>query len=146
GGSWGNHGFPDVQNIVPTICEKRITVTVSSWETGRLYSRASHSTNSSRRRISGLSCSISRGESSESGLTSTLSITASNTFSRWPSRAPTRTVTIMPLRYLADLSPRRIVAVLRPVRSWSATTGEEKVRAKGGTAARGYRVGTLRER
>jgi hypothetical protein len=36
GGSWGNHGFPHVQNIVPTICEKRITVTVSSAETGRL--------------------------------------------------------------------------------------------------------------
>ena len=40
GGSWGNHGFPHAQNIVPTICEKRITVTVSSSETGRLYSRA----------------------------------------------------------------------------------------------------------
>jgi hypothetical protein len=32
----GNHGFPHGQNIEPMICEKRITVTVSSSLTGRL--------------------------------------------------------------------------------------------------------------
>ena len=36
GGRRGKHGFPRPQNIVPTICEKRITVIVSSGETGRL--------------------------------------------------------------------------------------------------------------
>lgn len=34
--TWGNQGFPHVQNIVPTICEKRITVIVSVSATGRL--------------------------------------------------------------------------------------------------------------
>src|SRR3954454_4301568 len=80
-------------------------------------------------RISGLSCWISRGETSRSGFTSTLSITASNTFSRIPYRCPTSTITTWPLRYLLDLSPSRMVAVLRPWRSWSATTAEEKLRA-----------------
>ena len=49
---------------------------------------------SSTRRISGLSCSISFGESSPSVFTSTLSITASKTFLRGPKRAPARTATI----------------------------------------------------
>ena len=39
---------------------------------------------SSGRRISGLSCSISRGESSRRRFTSTLSMTASKIFSRCP--------------------------------------------------------------
>ena len=79
---------------------------------------------SSARRISGLSCSISFGESSPSVLTSTLSITASKTFCRGLKRAPHSTWTIIPLRYLRDLSPSRIVAVLRSARSWAATIGE----------------------
>jgi hypothetical protein len=79
---------------------------------------------SSVRRISGLSCSISRGDSSDSIFTSTLSITAANTRSRGLKRMPASTWTIIPLRYFADLSPSRIVAVFRPLRSCSATIGE----------------------
>src|SRR6476619_478319 len=44
----------------------------------------------------------------------------------------------MPFLYLGDWSPRRIVAVLRPVRSWSATTGEEELSANVGIR-RNYR-------
>jgi len=57
-------------------------------------------------------------------LTSTLSITASKIRCRGLKRVPASTWTIMPLRYLRDLSPSRMVAVLRPLRSWSATIGE----------------------
>src|SRR4029450_455161 len=84
---------------------------------------------SSVRRISGLSCSISRGESSPSVFTSTLSMTASKIFSRALNRTPTSTCTTMPFLYFPDLSPSRIVAVFRCVRSCSATIGEEKLRA-----------------
>ena len=75
-------------------------------------------------RISGLSCWISRGETSSSGFTSTLSMTASKIFSRTPKRWPARTATTWPFLYLVDLSPSLMVAVLRRCRSWSATTGE----------------------
>ena len=64
------------------ICEKRITVTSSPEPTSRLYSWLRKWAISSVRRISGLSCSISRGESSPSVLTSTLSITSSKIRSR----------------------------------------------------------------
>ena len=74
------------------------TIKTSSRRSGRSGSRSpcprrrprgctaarGHSVNSSSLRISGLSCSISRGESSDSCFTSTLSMTASKTFSRWP--------------------------------------------------------------
>ena len=45
---------------------------------------------------------------------------------RWrgPWRWPTVTQTSWPLRYLWDLSPSRMVAVLRPLRSWSMKSGE----------------------
>ena len=43
---------------------------------------------------------------------------------RGPCRWPTVTQTSWPLRYLWDLSPSRIVAVLRPLRSWSMNSGE----------------------
>ena len=79
---------------------------------------------SSVRRISGLSCSISRGDSSPRVFTSTLSITASKMCSRGLKRTPHSTRTTMPFLYLPDLSPSRIVADFRPVRSWSATSGE----------------------
>ena len=72
----------------------------------------------------GLSCSISRGESSARRFTSTLSMTASKTCWRGPYRAPTSTATIIPFWYLRDLSPRRIVAVLRCERSCASTIGE----------------------
>ena len=39
-------------------------------------------------------------------------------------RTPQSTCTTMPFLYLPDLSPRRMVADLRPLRSWSATIGE----------------------
>ena len=79
---------------------------------------------SSTRRISGLSCSISFGESSPSGFTSTLSMTASKIFFRGEKRGPASTATIIPFRYFADLSPSRIVADFRPLRSWLSTIGE----------------------
>ena len=44
--------------------------------------------------------------------------------SRMKSWSSQRVNTIIPFLYFGDLSPRRIVAVLRPVRSWSATIGE----------------------
>src|SRR5205823_4531866 len=108
------------------ICENRITVTTSSAPTSRLYSCERNCAISSVRRISGLSCSISRGDSSPSVFTSTLSMTASKTNSRALKRLPHSTFTTMPFLYFPDLSPRRMVADLRPVRSWSATMGEEK--------------------
>ena len=68
--------------------------------------------------------SIPALESSPRAFTSTLSITASKTFSRGPKRVPTSTWTTIPFLYFVDLLPRRIVAVLRRLRSWSATIGE----------------------
>ena len=53
-----------------------------------------------------------------------LSITASKIRCRGLNRVPASTCTIMPLRYLRDLSPRRIVAVLRLDLSCASTTGE----------------------
>ena len=64
------------------------------------------------------------GERSESRLTSTSSITAEKIFSRRECREPTVTHTIWLRWYLADLSPSRIVAVLRPRLSWSTNSGE----------------------
>ena len=75
-------------------------------------------------RISGLSCSISFGESSLIAFTSTLSITASKMCCRGPNRAPASTETIIPFWYFRDLSPRRIVAVFRYALSWASTMGE----------------------
>ena len=80
-------------------------------------------TNSSSVRSSGLSCCSSRGETSPRRLTSTLSTTASKTCVRGPKRWPQSTFRQRPLRYLALLSPSRIVTVLRRLRSWSATRG-----------------------
>ena len=60
---------------------------------------------SSTWRISGLSCSISRGERSPSRFTSTLSMTASKIFSRWPVALPDEDGDDHPLAVL-----RRLVA------------------------------------
>ena len=67
---------------------------------------------------------MSRGESSLTFFTSTPSITASKMRSRGECWKPTVTSTTSPLRYLACLSPSRIVAVLRPRLSWSTKIGE----------------------
>jgi hypothetical protein len=67
---------------------------------------------------------MSRGESSLTFLTSTASITASKIFSRGECWNPTVISTTSPFWYLRLLSPRRIVAVLRPRLSWSTKTGE----------------------
>ncbi len=69
---------------------------------------------------------MSRGESSLTRLTSTLSITAWKSFSRGEYWRPTVTSTTWFLRYLWRLSPSRIVAVLRPRFIWSANTVEKK--------------------
>jgi hypothetical protein len=84
---------------------------------------------SSTRRNSGLSCSMSRGESSRTRLTSTSSITALKIFSRGLCWWPTVTQTIWPRSYFRDLSPSRIVAVLRPRFSWSMNAAEKKLSA-----------------
>src|ERR671916_2061584 len=83
---------------------------------------------SSVRRNSGLSCSMSRRESSLSRLTSTWSMTAWKRRSRGEYCCPTVTSTTWFLRYLWLLSPKRIVAVLRPRFIWSANTVEKKFR------------------
>jgi hypothetical protein len=62
-------------------------------------------------------------------LTSTSSITAVKIFSRGLCWCPTVTQTSCPLSYLLDLSPSRIVAVLRPRLSWSTNAGEKKLSA-----------------
>jgi len=72
---------------------------------------------SSTRRNSGLSCSMSRGDSSRAFFISTLSITAVKIFSRGLCWWPIVTQSSWPRSYLRDLSPSRIVAVLRPRRS-----------------------------
>ena len=51
-------------------------------------------------------------------------MTASKTCCRGPKRAPQSTETIIPFWYFRDLSPSRIVAVLRCERSWASTIGE----------------------
>jgi hypothetical protein len=51
-------------------------------------------------------------------------MTAEKIFWRGPWRYPTVTQIICPRVYLVDLSPSRIVAVLRPRLSWSMKTGE----------------------
>jgi hypothetical protein len=67
---------------------------------------------------------MSRGERSLIRFTSTSSMTAEKIFWRGPWRYPTVTQIICPRVYLVDLSPSRIVAVLRPRLSWSMKTGE----------------------
>jgi hypothetical protein len=67
---------------------------------------------------------MSRGDSSDTRLTSTVSITASKMRSRGACWKPTVTNTTVPFAYLRLLSPSRIVAVLRPFLSWSTKTGE----------------------
>jgi hypothetical protein len=57
-------------------------------------------------------------------LTSTSSITAEKIFSRGLLVKPIVTQTIVPRLYLRDLSPSRIVAVLRPRLSWSTNSAE----------------------
>ena len=57
---------------------------------------------------------MSRGERSPNFITSTWSMTASKIRSRGEYWKPIVTSTAWFLRYLLDLSPRRIVAVLRP--------------------------------
>ena len=67
---------------------------------------------------------MSRRESSETFFTSTSSITAEKIFCLGLWRKPTVTQTTWPRSYLLLLSPRRIVAVLRPRLSWSTKTAE----------------------
>ena len=61
----------------------------------------------------GLSCSISFGDSSRDRLHLDLVDHGVEDVLRGPKRAPTSTATIIPFWYFRDLSPRRIVAVLR---------------------------------
>jgi hypothetical protein len=51
-------------------------------------------------------------------------MTASKIFWRGECWNPTVIITTSPLLYFLPLSPRRIVAVLRPRFSWSTKTGE----------------------
>jgi hypothetical protein len=67
---------------------------------------------------------MSRGDRSWTFFTSTSSITAEKIFSRVLWRKPIVTQTTWPRLYLRDLSPSRIVAVLRPRLSWSANRVE----------------------
>ena len=63
---------------------------------------------------------MSRGDRSDTFITSTWSMTASKMRSRGEYWKPIVTSTAWFLRYLPDLSPSRIVAVLRPRLSSSA--------------------------